>query len=214
MINLGFDAAYQFPKAEKNQLKRLRSKYGRYYEKGYGKNNKKVWYDGEAKTKAIKHNISVHLMTKSNFCCTYCGKSLARSEKSTDHFIPNAIYPIYSFHPLNLVPSCGYCNETLKNQYDPIATPHRKYHLIDFKMVHPILHDVNTHLYYKAPDNLVIDLARCTNKGKETIRLFELDSLEMSVERAKQQIMAVMYPLTAQDLKQLVAETATYKPKK
>lgn len=213
MINLEFDTAYQYTKIEKLHLRSLRRKYGHRYQLGYGVNKNKVWYDGETNTRKIKHEISKRLLAKARFRCAYCEKSLVRSEKAIDHFIPNASYPAYSFHPLNLIPSCGYCNETLKNQYDTIFASHNKYHLITFRIVHPIVHNVVNHLSYQAPDDIYLDPDNCSVEGKESVRLFKLASYEMSIERAHQKTLSEKFPLTDPELLQLVAETATYRPK-
>lgn len=212
MINLTFETAYQYTKRERRHLKSLRRKYGRYYQSGYGKSNRKVWYDGEKRTKEIKHEISKRLLTQARFRCAYCAKLLTGGEKAIDHFIPNAEHPVYSFHPLNLVPSCGYCNETLKGSLDTLAIRHKKYHRIVFKIVHPIIHDVATHLFYIAPENLILDIPRCTVLAKESIKVFKLDSFEMTMLRTQQEMIEANYPLSDEDLQKLVAETATYRP--
>jgi len=213
MINLDYQAAYQYSKEEMEQLKSLRIKYGRHYQNTYGQSKKRVWYDGEVKSTAIKHEIIKHLLLATRFRCVYCMKLLARSEKPVDHFINNAAHPKYSFHPLNLVPSCGFCNSSLKGSYEVLATKGTKYHDHVFKIVHPIIHNVDAHIIYLDATKKTIDYNACSVEGKETIRLFDLRSLEMSMERLSQHAMETLFPIDDATLLQLVVDTATYKPK-
>lgn len=213
MINLDYSAAYQYKKDEEAQLKALKTKYGHHYQNTYGQSKKRVWYDGEVKSTAIKHEIIKHLLLATRFRCVYCMKLLARSEKPVDHFINNAAHPKFSFHPLNLVASCGFCNSSLKGSYEVLDTKGAKYHDHVFKIVHPIIHDVDTQSVFLDATKKTIDYNACSIEGKETIRLFDLLSLEMSIERLNRYTMETFFPIDDTTLLQLVVDTATYKPK-
>lgn len=45
--------------------------------------------------------------------CTYCINKVA---EQVDHYLPQAIYPSYSIVLANLIPICGTCNNTKRNQ--------------------------------------------------------------------------------------------------
>lgn len=212
MLNLHYSSAYQYSRAEKKHLRSLRAKYGRHYQLLYGKAKKRVWYDGENKTTRIKHKVVIKLLTATRFRCTYCEKELTRSGKPVDHFLPNSIHTRLSFHPLNLLPSCDYCNSALKKTFDPIVMRHRRYSQMRFSIVHPLLDDVDQHIFYSDPDNTILDTARCTVEGKASIRLFELASYEMMMFRMRTLKFQRENPLTDDELKQLVIDCATYKP--
>ncbi|PGM96006.1 HNH endonuclease [Bacillus cereus] len=52
---------------------------------------------------AIINNQNIHFKTK----CAYCAIS---DSHSIDHYLPKDIFPEFSIHSYNLVPSCSYCN--------------------------------------------------------------------------------------------------------
>ena len=210
MLNLKHSVAYQYNFTERLHLKSLRSKYGRKFQNVYGESKKRVWYDGELASLRIKHNIIKSLLLGSRFRCAYCSKLLVRSEKPVDHFIPNSIYPELSFHELNLIPSCGYCNSSLKKMFDPIIIKERKYSKSVFFICHPIIHNINQHICYKENDVTQLDLEKCSIEGLNTIELFKLYRFEMIEERINQFIINRDNPLTDEKLIRLVNECATY----
>jgi hypothetical protein len=99
-----------------------------------------------------------------------------------DHIAPKNTYPKWTFRPENLVLACYACNTDRKKQYDPISVRHRKYRRCKFRIVHPYFDRPNAHLDFGIGGPLEILIAGITDKGKETIKLFNL----MSPERAKQ----------------------------
>lgn len=213
MLNLNFNCSYQYEPAELKHLKSLRLKYGRKYQKQYGLSKKRVWYDGEVKSLSIKHNIVRSLLTGSRFRCAYCTKRLVANDKPIDHFIPNSDFPEYSFHSLNLVPSCGYCNSSLKKTFNPLLTQAKKYSRNTFLIVHPILHNVDNHIVFDAFDSTLIDFERCSIEGLMTIELFHLHTFEMLEQRINQAIIEQYNPLSDISLIKLVNECATYQVK-
>ncbi|MBW4361054.1 hypothetical protein [Flavobacterium taihuense] len=210
MINIDIKSVYNYTNAEKNQLKRLRSKYGRKYQKLFGSSKKRVWYDGEQCSLRIKHNVVKSLLASSKFKCVYCGKRLIRSGKPVDHFLPNSIYPNQSFHPLNLLPSCDFCNSTLKKAFDPLVVYSKKYSKNIFSIVHPIIEDVDQHIFYTNNDRTILDIKRCTIEGLTSIEIFRLHTFEMQMQRINQHIIDTINPLTNDELIRLVNECATY----
>jgi uncharacterized protein (TIGR02646 family) len=214
MLHINFQSTYKFSKKENAQLLLLRKKYGRNFQNAIGKNKTMVWYDGEKATKEIKNNISRNGLNQSKFRCCYCEKSLINETKPIDHFIPNKAYPHYSFHPLNLLQSCSYCNSDLKGEFDPIVTPHKKYKNIVFSIVHPIIDNVNTHFAYETIDQINYDIFNCSAKAKETIRLFNWDSFEHLEHRSSIKTLELFHQITDDSLLKLVNECSTYQPKK
>lgn len=211
MLNLSKNIIHQYKSSERKQLKKLKSKYGRKYQYTHGASKKRVWYDGELKTTGIKHNISKKLLLGSRLKCAYCGKRLIRCPKPIDHFIPNGKYPKYSFHPLNLLPSCTYCNSTIKGEYNPVVKWSHKYVNNIFFIVHPILHDVDHHIKYKNADKTLFDFDNCTIEGLNSIEFFKLHSEEMRIDRISQKLNEKHNPINNQQLKELVDACATYK---
>lgn len=213
MLNLNYNITYQYSASEKKQLKKIKSKYGRKYQKVYGASKKRVWYDGEVKSLKIKNKIITSLLNGSRFRCSYCTKRLTRSEKPIDHFIPNSDYPFFSFHPLNLIPSCGYCNSSLKKTFDPLVIKENKYSRNKFCMVHPIIDNVDEHIAFRNADRTILDIPNCSIEGLTSIQIFELHTLEMLDERINQHLINTHNPLTDDSLTKLVNECATYKTK-
>lgn len=213
MLNLSFNSAYQYTKDEKRVIKALKKKYGKKFQKPYGASKKMVWYDGQNSVKKIKHNISKQLLLKSKFRCSFCGKRLEASSKPIDHFIPNKEYPKYSFHPLNLLSSCSYCNSDSKGEFDPIETPNRKYTKIIFSIVHPIIDNVENEFRYQE-DGINFDLPNCSDKANKLINMFNWTSLEHQLSRAGQITLELFNPISDSDLLKLINECATYKSKK
>lgn len=214
MLNLNFQAAYQYNKLEKIQLKALRKKYGRRFQNAIGKNKTLVWYDGEKATKALKNKISRNALLQSKFRCCYCEKRLVGSSKPIDHFIPNTKYPSYSFHPLNLLQSCSYCNSDLKGEHDPIEISHKKYKNIVFKIVHPIIEIVNSHFIFENKEEINYDFTKCSVKATETIRLLNWKTIEHLEHRSALKTLEELFPITDIRLMELINECSTYQQKK
>ena len=210
MLNLDYNIVYQYTANERKQLKKLKTKYGRKYQKLYGSSKKRVWYDGEKKSIQIKHNIVKRLLTISKFRCAYCCKRLTRSEKPLDHFLPNSEHTLLSFHPLNLIPSCGYCNSSLKKTFDPLVIKNYKFSKSKFSIVHPIIDNVDSQIFYRNPEKTFLDIQNCSIEGLVTIELFKLHTLEMLEERINQHIINQHNPLSDETLITLVNECATY----
>lgn len=210
MLNLPKNIIYQYLSTEKKQLKYLKSKYGRKYQLRYGDSKLRVWYDGMVKTKDIKHNISTNLLLGSFLRCAYCGKRLIRCPKPVDHFIPNGKFPKYSFHPLNLVPSCAYCNSTVKGEYVPVVDWAIKYVKMTFFIVHPLIHDVDEHIKYKDIDKVLFDYDNCSIEGLNSIEFFKLHTEEMRIEKISQVLNEKHNPIESESLRRLVDRCATY----
>lgn len=57
--------------------------------------------------------------------CAFCDESryYTQDEKSTytslDHYFPKSHYPHFACHPYNLIPTCPFCNSSIKGEHDP-----------------------------------------------------------------------------------------------
>lgn len=61
--------------------------------------------------KALRHDVLTENGYENNYC-PLCGVNLVNT---MDHFIPQKGYPLFSVHPLNLIPSCDTCNKGKSN---------------------------------------------------------------------------------------------------
>jgi uncharacterized protein (TIGR02646 family) len=214
MLHLHKKYAYQYSQIELNHFKNLKLKYGRRFQHKIAADKKAAWYDTKKATSIIKNKLLKHKLLHTRYSCSYCHQKLYRSTIQIDHFIPCAEYPKYSFHPLNLIVSCDYCNATLKNQFDPILTNALKYSKIEFSIVHPLLDNVQDEIRYNDTDRLTVDMSNSSTKGIKTIRLFRLANIESIFQRTNQFTQELFYPLTDKVLQELVDECITYLPKK
>lgn len=64
--------------------------------------------------------------------CTYCNHTMVQA---LDHFLPESIFKALAVNPINLVPSCDFCNET-KSTYTPINS------LPSSVLIHPYFDNV------------------------------------------------------------------------
>lgn len=131
----------------------------------------------------FKDDVTRLLKAEQERRCAYCMAYLYEDRPARDHIAPRATYPAWTFKPENLVLTCYACNTDRKDVYDPIDVRHRKYKRCKFKIVHPYLDRPAAHFRYSVNDETCgILMTGITDKGQETIRLFEL----MTPERAKQ----------------------------
>jgi hypothetical protein len=211
MKNLDKKKVYKYNFSELRHLIELKSKYGNDYSQTYGASEKRVWYDGENDTKSIKNNIFRHIFFQSKLHCCYCNKLLIRTEREIDHFIPNADRPSLSFHPYNLIPSCGYCNSILKKKHNPEVHYNRKYSDSLFFIVHPYLNDIEEHIVFGI-DEVSFDYDTCSIFGLNSIELFELYTDEAHIQRRNDlTIKNQMGEIEDDELIILIEKIASYK---
>lgn len=137
----------------------------------------------------IKEKLKGQLVAVQNQCA-YCGLPFkGDKDKQLEHIAPKANYrqPQFTFTLQNLVLSCGYCNNLMvKGTRQTIVPPvNRKYLRCTFYIVHPYFDDPVDH--FKWVDwgtTVLIQVANDSGKARNSIRMFKLDSLEMSELRA------------------------------
>jgi hypothetical protein len=110
------------------------------------------------------------------------------------------------------VPSCEYCNSSLKKAENPIVADAKRYIRKEFFILHPILDDIDANIFYLDSDRTILDIERCTLKGLNTIDLFKLHTEEMQEERINQFLINRDNPITDEKLVRLVNSCATYQP--
>lgn len=128
--------------------------------------------------------------------CAYCGLPIGETSRfEIEHIAPKGgparpQYVQYTFTKMNLVLACNLCNCTeKKGTYDTIANNpvNKDYTQNQFKIVHPYIDDHALHYSWPAGQNSVL-IQGITDKGHESIKLFELDSSKHSEARAKVKI--------------------------
>lgn len=141
--------------------------------------------------------------------CAYCERILSKGDVYIDHVAPKAKHRRFTYEPLNLVVSCSSCNsstlkgtkETIKGAENPIYSSN------NFKIVHPFLDDPDNHIFYQDSQRTILDMSKCTKKGKETIKMFEWNNLTAQQDRVNI-VNSVILPET---VAQRIADIATYR---
>jgi hypothetical protein len=119
-------------------------------------------------------------------------------------------HPEFAFTVNNLVMSCNLCNSPVKKgNYDTVEVKNVDYNLCAFKIVHPYFDDHSLH-YSWANDSQKILIQGISVKGRESVRVFKLDSARHSEARAKIKVYA--YLLTIPGGVDLIANALNYNP--
>lgn len=136
---------------------------------------------------AYKDRIKIYLQREQNNCCAYCGIGLEAFDNShRDHIAPKSLYPQFIFRPDNIILACPRCNGlNKKNNANTINNPiNRRYRNCNFNVIHPYFDNPTEHINYIG-DNQGILIQYVTHKGRQTIILFELDSVHFTQTRAQ-----------------------------
>jgi uncharacterized protein (TIGR02646 family) len=147
------------------------------------------WDSDDAAIVSIKAKIRAQLIANQN-CCAYCGLPFkGEKDKQIEHIAPKAKFrqPEFTFTLQNLVLSCVYCNNLIvKGSKPTVELPaHRLYKKCTFLIVHPYFD--NPDIHYDWTDNgdkILIQVRNNSDKGRASIKMFELDSEGMSEMRA------------------------------
>lgn len=132
---------------------------------------------------SIKHKL---LKIQDNYCI-YCGlheKHCGRLER--EHIAPKgkASYPEFMFEPQNLTLACHHCNVELKSEYDTMSHKFKSYSKCKFKIVHPYFDPLEKHIIFAVKNGkALLKAAPYSRKGKNHIKLFELDSVPKTEKR-------------------------------
>jgi uncharacterized protein (TIGR02646 family) len=149
------------------------------------------WDSGRKCITQLKINLNIYLDTHQQEKCCYCGLLYDRTGRGEiEHIAPKGAkhYPQFCFVERNLAKACQLCNSSsMKHMYDTIETLSPDYDDCIFKIVHPYLDDHNLHYqWHFGIRSVIISVANNSSKAKESIRLFELDSVKRTRARASQ----------------------------
>ena len=141
--------------------------------------------------KDLKENLNNHFDSHQSEKCCYCGLLYDRTGRGEiEHIAPKggAFYPQFTFEAQNLAKACQLCNSSsMKHVYNSIQVLNANYQNCDFTIVHPYLDNHDLHYSWNyGIRNIVISVANNSDKGRESIRLFELDSVKRTRARAAQ----------------------------
>lgn len=152
------------------------------------------WSSQKNCIKALKNELNLYFDNNQSEKCCFCGLKYNETGRGEiEHFAPkeHVLYSKFSLHRLNLLKACQLCNSsTMKHTYDSIEIYNPIYKKCKFKIVHPYIDDPDDHFSWKYGILKVSISLKDPNddKGKETIRLFELASEKRTTARAKQRI--------------------------
>ena len=163
-------------------------------------------------SKKVKNELSKKILINQDFKCAYCERHLYALTPEIDHFAHKAQYARFSFNPTNLFYACGFCNSSLiKGQKNTIANLNNRYDQCEFRIVHPLRNDPNTHISFQDNDRVILDISNCTYLGKRTIIFFKYHKATMTKIRSRDLILQRRYPLSTKDQKELINECIAYK---
>ncbi len=147
--------------------------------------------------KKVKRHIKEKLWDIQDGKCAYCMSKLnpvvnnegdLPLDGDREHIVPKSIHPSFIFEPLNFVLACITCNRTLKKNTDTIRTLNAVYQNCEFKIIHPILDNVDEHIgLYRG---VIIFLS--IDKGKWTDELFQLSGAYYSKQRVEAYLLSTI----------------------
>lgn len=148
------------------------------------------WESNKGNYKKFKTELTKQLFLIQNGRCAYCGCRLF-GEPHRDHIAPKSPHYKWTYWPMNLVLACSPCNVDFKKAYNPVlpgpplSMAPRSYKAQKFSFVHPYLDDPLDHIKFIGHRlQILISAANSSDKGKETIKLFDLTNMHRAKERA------------------------------
>lgn len=170
--------------------------------------NKNDW-DRSGRFRQLRTAIRKHLFNEQNGKCCYCGLNLqTTSGIRIDHVAPKSKYARFVYEARNLVAACQYCNEELKKEYDSVSgRASRAYENCTFKIVHPILDNPRSHIEIFGD----YSVRGKTNKGRESIRLFELTA-ERRLRNRRAELLEDRIDFLPPRLKKIINKARKYRP--
>lgn len=125
---------------------------------------------------------------KQNRRCAYCRTIVRTSQASPEieHIVPKSDKPDWMYEPFNQCVSCKMCN-TKKSTRNVLSNKNvtilpRK--SADYLLVHPHIDSYSQHI--NIIDGILYE--GLTDKGRDTIKICELDRYELAVDRAEDKI--------------------------
>lgn len=142
------------------------------------------------KFKALLLNEGLELQKGRCAWCSLRISSAGRRSPHQDHIAPKSVYEKWTFHPLNLVLTCEWCNTKEKKALDTISEPDADYEKSEFFLVHPYLEaSVSEHVSFDQGSDFGILIIAKTAKGAWTIEKLRLNTPEMTMLRAQEALM-------------------------
>ena len=145
-----------------------------------------LWARTSGHIGTFKSDVTTQLHTKQGRRCAYCGSYLFEENPHRDHIAPKSPYFKWTFWPVNLVLACYACNTDRKKTFDTVAVIRPSYRRTQFRIIHPYFDNPNDHLTFIGHrGSILIKPRNGSEKGRETIELFDLMSPERAKQRAK-----------------------------
>lgn len=148
----------------------------------------------------IKTNLVNFLLIEQRGRCYYCeGKfflnRLGVGDPTIDHIVDKGTHPEHLFDEMNLVLACRTCNGFTKKGTKPTLNCNGKsiynnYISSDFKIVHPYIDNKSDHLEYCEDYNIWKSINN-SEKGKNTIEMFEFDQPYYVIEKYRESLSKV-----------------------
>ena len=146
----------------------------------------------------FKSSLKVQLLSIQDNKCAYCGLPFGETGKTEiEHFAPKGgvvrpKHPEFAFTIENLVLACNLCNSPVKKGiFDTIEIKDPIYRNCTFKIVHPHLDDHSLHYEWPAGADSVL-IRGISDQGRESIRLFKLDSIHHTEARTRLKLAAYL----------------------
>lgn len=162
--------------------------------------------DWDSKKKAVlsfKENIGNHMYKEQHHMCAYCRMPISKATQypQRDHIVPKSIYPKWTFETRNLCVACEVCNQRKQDKDVLLDSAVVDYPMdsASFNIVNPFLDRYSEHI------NLLggVIYQGITDKGRNTIKICNLDRPYLAEERAKKKYGMLLSPIAKVILEQL-----------
>ncbi len=149
----------------------------------------KSWKSQVNEVKEFKRQLKEEGMVLQQGRCAWCSLPLGKEGRRSshrDHIAPKARYGQWTYHPLNLVLVCDYCNTEVKKDLDTVRFVGDRYETSEFLIVHPYLENaIDDHIVFEdVLGGIGIVVIGKSDKGRWTIEKLQLDSPSMTIRRA------------------------------
>lgn len=161
---------------------------------------------------SVKSEISGRLLFNQSLKCVYCERYVYSLSPEIDHFAHKALYPEFTFIPINLFYACKLCNSTSrKGQKPTIVNRMNQYNQCTFSIVHPFFDNPDIEIRFLDADRIYFDRTNSSPVGNATIDFFEWEDLIYSTIRSRDLVLQRLNPLTSDQERQLIHETIAYR---
>lgn len=174
----------------------------------------KSWKSQVNEVKQFKKQLKKEGLLLQEGRCAWCSLLLGKEGRRSvhrDHIAPKSIYGQWTYHPLNLVLVCDFCNTEVKKDLDTVQVGRDPYEASEFWLVHPYLEDaIEDHIVFEDfEDGIGIIIVGKSDKGRWTIDKLQLDSPSMTVRRAEEANIQRLTRLLSEKDQKLVADAVS-----